>query len=656
MCSTVNGYEGTGRSLSLKLIQQLREQAQPHLQAPAAGSAAGAASQAGGAATGRVFKEVELAEPIRYAPGDPIESWLSELLCLDATSHIPPLESRLPHPTECELFYVNRDTLFSYHKASEHFLQRMMALYVSSHYKNTPNDLQLMSDAPAHHLFVLLGPVEESQDTLPDVLCVLQVCLEGAISRQSAVRSLSQGLQPTGDLIPWTVSQQFQDAEFPSLSGARIVRIAVHPELIKQGYGSRAVELLSRYYEGQLSGLGEDEPMEEQPRTKGQPPKPLSAAAEEVSLLEEQVKPRADLPPLLLALHERRPERLHYVGASFGLTQGLFNFWRKLAFAPVYVRQTASEVTGEHTCIVLRPLQTEEVEAAPSQGPASWLHPFAQDFRRRFISLLGYGFRSFAPALALSILDPKIEFSEHEARRGASLDGVVGGPAPLLSPYDMKRLESYASNLVDYHLVLDLVPAVARLYFLERIPASLSYGQAAILLSLGLQHQELSAVEAHLRLASNQVLALFNKAMRKIHGQLHAAASKVAEAALPRMKEVAVMRPHARSVEEDLDEGAQKVKAAIKEQLAGHLKPEDLQQFAIAGREHDIDEAIERRGKKLPKSGLLSVKAQRKSGGGGGGGSGGGGAAAGENGTADGSSEPAAAGGSKGGKQKKARR
>lgn len=37
------------------------------------------------------------------------------------------------------------------------FFQRMMALYVASHYKNSPNDLQLMADAPAHHLFVLLG-------------------------------------------------------------------------------------------------------------------------------------------------------------------------------------------------------------------------------------------------------------------------------------------------------------------------------------------------------------------------------------------------------------------------------------------------------------------------------------------------------------------
>jgi len=39
---------------------------------------------------------------------------------------------------------VNRDTLFSAHRASEQFLRRMMSLYIASHYKNTPNDLQLM--------------------------------------------------------------------------------------------------------------------------------------------------------------------------------------------------------------------------------------------------------------------------------------------------------------------------------------------------------------------------------------------------------------------------------------------------------------------------------------------------------------------------------
>lgn len=59
LCSTVNGYEGTGRSLSLKLIQQLREQAAGG-GAKAAGGGAG-----GGGAVGRTFREVTLDEPIR---------------------------------------------------------------------------------------------------------------------------------------------------------------------------------------------------------------------------------------------------------------------------------------------------------------------------------------------------------------------------------------------------------------------------------------------------------------------------------------------------------------------------------------------------------------------------------------------------------------
>ena len=45
----------------------------------------------------------------------------------------------------------------------------MMALFVASHYKNSPNDLQMLSDAPAHHLFCLLGPISPSSTSLPEV-------------------------------------------------------------------------------------------------------------------------------------------------------------------------------------------------------------------------------------------------------------------------------------------------------------------------------------------------------------------------------------------------------------------------------------------------------------------------------------------------------
>lgn len=243
MASTINGYEGTGRSLSLKLLQQLREMSRPSSalgvnNSSSTGEGGGDKKTSASSSTLNVvrsLKEIKLSTPIRYAPGDAIEKWLNSLLCLDATIAVPSKKTLqgCPHPSNCELFYVNRDTLFSYHPASEVFLQRMMSLYVASHYKNSPNDLQLMSDAPGHHLFVLLPPLNEGDNTLPDPLVVVQVALEGNISKQSVLDNLSRGKMAGGDLIPWTISQQYQDDDFASLSGARIVRVAVHPDYAK---------------------------------------------------------------------------------------------------------------------------------------------------------------------------------------------------------------------------------------------------------------------------------------------------------------------------------------------------------------------------------------------------------------------------------------
>lgn len=56
------------------------------------------------------------------------------------------------------------------------------------------------------------------------------MCLEGQVSRDSVVSSMSRGKRASGDLIPWTIAQQYQDQDFPSLCGARIVRIATHPD------------------------------------------------------------------------------------------------------------------------------------------------------------------------------------------------------------------------------------------------------------------------------------------------------------------------------------------------------------------------------------------------------------------------------------------
>ena len=49
----------------------------------------------------------------------------------------------------------------------------------------------------------------------------------------------------------------------------------------------------------------------------------VSLLQQDVDLLEERVTPRKNLPPLLMKLSERKPEKLDYLGVSYGLTSGL---------------------------------------------------------------------------------------------------------------------------------------------------------------------------------------------------------------------------------------------------------------------------------------------------------------------------------------------
>ena len=550
MASTINGYEGTGRSLSLKLIQQLREQSRGAASVngndvEVADKTTGKASKDGQKVYtgGRSLREITLSEPIRYAPNDGVEKWLNKVLCLDATLPKSKVNTQgTPHPSTCELVHVNRDTLFSFHPVSEKFLQQMMALYVASHYKNSPNDLQLMSDAPAHQLFVLIPPIPEDANKLPEPLCVLQVALEGRISKKSVLSSLSRGQRAGGDLIPWLVSQQFQDSEFAGLSGSRIVRIATNPEYLNMGYGSRALELLADFYEGKFTSLSENdeatiEDTEHMPRV-------TDTELEDSNLLDDNIKVRdiQHMPPLFSKLSERRPDHLDYLGVSYGLTQPLHKFWKRHSFAPVYLRQTPNDLTGEHSCVMLRPL------SASTTTDNSWLSAYAQDFHKRFLTLLSYQFRTFASVQALSI-------SESASRATKSIsapeDPSSGGAKPLtksdldalFSPFDLARLDSYANNLLDYHVILDLLPPLAHLYFTNRLISppcnvSLSGVQQSILLAIGLQRKDLSDVERELNLPSNQLLAMFVKVVRKISTALRGVVSGDVEMELGEKKDV----------------------------------------------------------------------------------------------------------------------
>lgn len=585
MASTINGYEGTGRSLSIKLIQQLREQTRPTITKGGEGangkagnnSKAGAAGKAG-AGLVRSLREIKLDEPIRYAPGDEVEKWLNHLLCLDATV-VSKAAQGCPHPSQCELYYVNRDTLFSYHPASEVFLQRMMALYVASHYKNSPNDLQMLSDAPAHHLFVLLPPLKEDDTSLPDPLVVLQVALEGNISREAILKEMAHsGTRSSGDMIPWVISQQFQDNDFAMLSGARVVRIATHPDYARMGYGARALEALNSFYSGELTDA-------DALAAAGDSSEDLFARDTKVgadaSLSTDTIAVRdaARMPPLLQRLSERAPESLDYLGVSFGLTPELLRFWKKAGYVPLYASQKENPLTGEYTFVMLRALSSTVAQAE------GWLTAFATDFRHRFMNLLSYeSFKKFRSETALSVID------------GASRKGEDGKLltsdelSSLISPFDMKRLESYADSMVDYHLVLDLVPALALLFFGKRLPdLGLSAAQQAILLAMGLQRKSLETLENELGAPAHQILALFGKLLRRATKHLQDIHRAAMDEAVP-VAAQPTFAPAAQTVEQDVQEAEREEKKRIRDEASGRgptaeqrelLDSLDLRQYAI---------------------------------------------------------------------------
>ena len=604
MASTINGYEGTGRSLSLKLIQQLREQSRGSAKlngasdAEVADRSSGKATTSGDSASGRgrSLREITLMEPIRYAEGDSVEKWLNKVLCLDATLPTSKLNIQgCPHPSKCELLHVNRDTLFSFHPVSEKFLQQMIALYVASHYKNSPNDLQLMSDAPAHQLFVLVPPVDDDSSRLPEPLCVIQVALEGQISKQSVLSSLSRGQRAGGDMIPWLISQQFQDEEFAGLSGARVVRIATNPEYTNMGYGSRAITLLTDFYDGKFANLSETEPTQNDSIVRV-----TDVDLESSTLQSDNIKVRDinSMPPLFSRLSERRPQSLDYLGVSFGLTPPLHRIWKRASFAPVYLRQTPNELTGEHSCVMIRTLSGNS-----GSTDNAWLGAFARDFHKRFLSLLSYQFRAFPSVLALSIIE--------SANTGAKLDTLYT-PDPLtkseldasFSPFDLKRLDSYANNMLDYHVILDMIPPIAHLYFTGRLKPAVSMTgvQSSILLAIGLQRKVLEDVEKELGLPASQLLAMFVKIVRKISAHFRRILEGAVEETIPQsniaaeedgmdVEQTKKYDPLQSNLDEELREGGEEIDKELKEKQRALIDALPLDKYEVETGSAGWDEA-----------------------------------------------------------------
>ncbi|CAN0188874.1 unnamed protein product [Discosporangium mesarthrocarpum] len=188
-------------------------------------------------------------------------------------------------------------------------------------------------------------------------------------------------------------------------------------------------------------------------------------------------------------------------------------------------------------------------------------------------------------------------------------------------PHDLKRLDMYSRNLVDYHLITDLLPLLCRLFFLGRMPdVHMSHLQEAILIGMGVQHRSVTDLSKELQLPDNQVLALFNKAVRKLSNSLKSVAERAAEVELESSGEASKRKEAARTAEEmsqlpttmdqDLKAGAAEAMKKLegrKEEMLGSL---DLTQYEVKGTEEEWEAAVT----KAKKGGLnmVSIKGKAK--------------------------------------------
>lgn len=260
--STVHGYEGAGRGFSVRFLKTLEEDKELKLY------------------------KAELKEPIRYAPGDPVEEWLYDTLLLNAEP------TEVKDVIKVEKCRFEKPDLDSWFGKEERKLRQFIGIYVLAHYRNRPDDLIILGDAPHHMARALTTRNGE-------IVVALHLAEESRMPKE-LIEDTLMGKPPSGYLIPACMVRYYPGfREFADLKGLRVVRIATHPELMDRGLGSLALKKLCE---------------------------------------------------------EAEDEGFDWIGASFGAERRLLNFWLKNGFVPLHISPMRNVISGEFSTIVVKPI------------------------------------------------------------------------------------------------------------------------------------------------------------------------------------------------------------------------------------------------------------------------------------------------------------
>jgi len=222
--TTIHGYEGAGRGFSVRFMSKVKSDPKT------------------------VLYQYEMTEPIRYSDKDPIERWQFDTLLLDAEP--ADLEQNdLKYIEKKQFEYIAYDPGYLFSPKGENELRQLFGIYVLAHYRNEPDDLGMIADAPHHIVRAVKLPTGK-------IVCALQIAIEGPIERERAIELLKGGKIP-GNIIPDRFLKHQRLIEFADTRGWRIVRIATHPEVQGKGIGTWALtQVLKEARERGLDWVG----------------------------------------------------------------------------------------------------------------------------------------------------------------------------------------------------------------------------------------------------------------------------------------------------------------------------------------------------------------------------------------------------------------
>ncbi|AFP65232.1 N-acetyltransferase 10 (nucleomorph) [Chroomonas mesostigmatica CCMP1168] len=475
--STTSGYEGFGKALMLKMAKKIKFDILNH-------------NFEFGNAKPRIFREIVLDKPIRYARNDPVEKWIYDLLCLNIDQEFILLNG-CPNPNFCKLFLVDRNSLFRGHILANKFLQKIIGLFSSSHYKNSPDDLQMICDAPSHRILVLITPFNLSIGFLPDLLCVLHICYEGQINQKFAHDCLSKGIKVKGDLIPWVLSNQYLDPGFAQLSCLRIVRIATHPDSQSMGYGTEAIRNLYSFSNNKENFL-----------------KKFYVNNNKKNIIEED-RTLEYSPPMLIELNFRCPPILDYIAVSFGLTFPLLCFWKKNGFSVVLIRPFLNKTSQEHTSIMIK-----KVLNIKKNFPA-WDKIYQFEFYKQFISGLNLNFSQIPVILINNIMENFCRPQKMVFKKKKKI-------GKFFSPFDFQQiLFIIEKKFQNFDSITYLFPVISKLYFFGYFSKNLfSPSEIIIIISIGLQGKSVESVKKELFLKNEYFSKIFKAIIMKVYKEL----------------------------------------------------------------------------------------------------------------------------------------